>query len=328
MLPRSRCRRVLSSPVASALVATLGTLLVVGLLGASKGSNKRTVELLEQIQARLEQQDAALAALDAKLDATHPAEADPVFGLEVCIKGALAGEGGYGAEQSLRVEAEGRVGAEAYGNGLMAKLRALPGAKIEGGAKGEVGGELSACFDLRALAARLRARGSVPGVSPETAAIVQRLAAVDEDRLLEALAGFVDATQLDPDAFPTALQRIESLPSELDAASLGDGHVIAALGEVLPLPATQRARLVEPGAVLAQFQAEGALCELQGLPPALADVVDRACVAAANEPLQTALLGAASRIQSVQSKVNTIASQVAALPQSVVNALCNVLPGC
>jgi hypothetical protein len=314
MSPRSPLGSALASPVASALVATLTTLLVVGLLGAAKG-NRRIVELLEQI--------------DAKLDATHPPEApDPVFALEVCIKGALAGEGGFAGEHSLRVEGEGRVGAEAYGNGLMAKLRAIPGAKIEGGAKGEVGGELSACFDLRALAASLRTRGAAPGISPETAEIVQRLAAVDRDRLLEALASFVDATQLDPAAFPTALDRIRTLPSALEPGALAEGQLVAALGEVLPLPAQHRTRLLEPDAILTRLEQDGALCELQGLPPALADVVDRACTAAANEPLKQALLGAEARIGNLQSRVNTVANQVAALPQNVVNALCNVIPGC
>jgi hypothetical protein len=89
-----------------------------------------------------------------------------------------------------------------------------------------------------------------------------------------------------------------------------------------------RTRLLDPDAILTQIGEDGALCELQGLPPALADVVDRACIAAADEPLRQALLDAQARIGNLQSRVNSVANQVAAIPQNVVNALCSEIPGC
>ena len=318
-------RHALATPLASALVATLTTFLLLGTLGLSSG-NRRILNLLEELETKVDGVDTKLAAMDAKLDATHPEDA--VFGLEVCVKGALGGEGGYAVEQELRIEAEGRVGAEAYGNGLMAKLRALPGAKLEGGAKGEVGGELSACFDLRALAQQLRARGAAPGISPDAAATIQRLAAVDQDELLEALATFVDATSLDPGAFAAALERVRTLPSGIDPGSIGHGELVASLAEVLPLPAQHRARLLDPGAMLASFQDDRVLCELQGLPPALAEIVDQACAGAAAENLADIIVGTQSKLDALQSSLAAARNAIAAVPANVVNAICNVIPGC
>jgi hypothetical protein len=324
----------LASPLVSALVASLTTLLVVGTLGASGAGQ-------QQILAELQR-------LEGRIDALSPPGSDPVFGLQLCIKGGVGGEVGASGENDLKVEGEGRVGAEAFGNGAMAKAKGGPSFKLEGAVKGEAGGELTACFDLRALAQRIQALHSSPsvtlrrrgpnagnptsvagsGLSSDAEATLLRLASVDPNQLLEVAASFVDATALDPAALPAALEHVRDLPLALDSAHFGKGEAIASLAAALPLPAQQRALLLEPGILLDALQQQQALCSQQDLPPRLAGMVGRACAAAANEPLQQALLDVDTRMGAVQGSVSSLSSQVGSLPGRVKDALCSVLPGC
>jgi hypothetical protein len=302
-------RHELRTLIASSAVASLTTVVLLSLLGAKNPSFERKV--LNE-----------LAALRAA--ASAPGD---VFAVEACVKGALKGEGGYSAENELEIEGEGRIGAEAFGNGLMARLRAVPGAKIGGAVKGELGSELAFCFDLRELASRIRA-GDTFGLDSTAQALVLKLESADEAALISSLVARMDGAGLDPGQVEAKLAAVEQLSFDLDPAVLADGGgPLATLAQSLPLPPALAARISDGGSVMQRFQSLD-LCDLPNAPQALTDVTAQACALAADEPFSQILTSVNSRTSNLVTRVAAVQSTLSQLPNQVVNAFCNQVSIC
>lgn len=335
----------LSSAFFGAIAAILTLLMLAVLMGASgsKGWKRTLFSRLDQIDAQLSQLQADVGALGPQVNGLQTdvsslvtgggvggGDAGPpeVFSLEICLSAGLMGEAGFAGEQELKVEGEGRVGAEAYGNGLMAKIRAIPGAKLEGGVKGEAGGELSACFDLRALAQRIREANPPFPISGSNQEMVLKLDSVDEATLAGKLMEFAALSNLDPTPMQAALDEIPQLAADVDPLRMVEPvNTATRLAQVVPLSFQARARLQDIQATFETFEQHRNLCGAN-LPTALAGVLDPACQAAASEPLKPLIQNTASRVEDVRSRTAALQSAVASLPSRVVGALCSVLPGC
>lgn len=269
-----------------------------------------------------------VAVLSSSGGAGGGAAAPPqVFSLQLCLKGGLAGEAGFSGEQALKIEGQARVGAEGFGNGIMAWLRGIPGAKIGGGVKGDVGGELQGCFDLRALAQRIKANAPPFPMTPGQQQNVLRMAATDQATLAGKLLDFASLTSLDPAALQPALDVVPQLSADVDPLKMADPvNNLTELAQVVPLSFQARGRLQDMKATFDAFEQQRNLCSLN-LPPSLANVVDPICNAAASEPLKPALQATASRVTNIQSRVTSVQSAVSGI-RSVVNRICYYLPGC
>jgi len=342
------------SALSGALGASLALVLLVGLLGASGRGHRDRHEARErpgfphEVLRRLEAIDSQLRALRTELDALAPVvdqvQADvttlaqapggpagppEVFGLQICLKAGLAGEVGLSGEQTLKLEGQGRVGAEAYGNGVMAHIRAIPGARIGGGVKGDAAGELTACFDLRALAQRIRA-GTLPfAMPPRQQQAVLRMADTDEAVLAGKLLDFAALTNLDPTSVQEALDQIPQLATDVNPIRMAEpGNAVTTLAQSVPMSFQARARIQDVNATFDTFQQQsGQLCAAS-LPPGLARMVDPVCTAAANEPLKGAIQTTATRVNDVQSRVIWIQEKLRNIPRQVRDAMCAVLPVC
>lgn len=339
--------------LSGALGAMLSLVLLVGMLGARGGGDHGRREgpedrgFARQVLSRLDAIDHQVRALNAQVEALAPQVAQvqsdvstlasgggggsaappQVFSLQLCVKAGLAGEAGYSGEQALKVEGQGRLGAEAYGNGLMAQLRAVPGAKIGGGVKGDAGGELQGCFDLRALAQRIQAGTPPFPMSPGQQQIVTKMAATDQATLAGKLLDFASLTSLDPTALEAALDHVPQLTADADPLKLAEPvNNLTELAQFVPLSFQARTRLQDVGATFLAFEQQRDLCGLS-LPPALANMVDPICTAAANEPLATALQSTATQVSNIRTRVISLQSITSGI-SSVVNRICHYVPGC
>jgi hypothetical protein len=269
-----------------------------------------------------------LVLMDAKLDLIIAAlnAPDPVFSFSLCTEPAGNFEAQAGTETDVELKGEGRLGAEGFGNGLMARLLGSP--KFKTGKAFKFGWDilkLGVCADLRAAIQRaaalrgtdgnggarlLRAGLAADSGAAVTGGLLDQIPSLDEDALLREMLDLASTLQFDPQKLQNTLDAVSNVSFDGSpfSALQSDDPNRAALVEALPLPPNLRTLLADPAAVFNKFKElkETGLCNVSPRPPALDDLLGEICALAENERFSKLL----DRVDDITGDINTTVGTV------------------
>jgi hypothetical protein len=240
-------------------------------------------------------------------------EPEPIFSFVLCTEPALNGEVQFKSEVKVEGQVEGRVGAEGFGNGVMARLKGTPVGKFGESLKASWDVvKLGVCWDLGATVRNRRAAAAAGGGTLRAAAapgdLADIIAGLDVEALRQKLQAAADGLQLDPVRSLDALQGLTDVSFDGDpfAGLRGEGP-LRQMAESMPLPEALRELAEKPAMVferLNELRAQG-LCSLD-LPPALAGPIGEICDLAANEPFRPLLVRVDKATDTIESIVDRI----------------------
>lgn len=262
-------------------------------------------------------------------------EPDPVFSFSLCTEPAGQFEVAGKSNLVLNGSVVGKVGADVYGNGGVLLLRAKPEGGVDTGFKfGWDFLKLGVCADLRAAIQRLRAlRAASGGATPFREAslaadnsaaaandLLDRVANLDEDALLERMLSTANGLQFDPAKLQDLLDRIQNLSFDGGPlAILQDNADRAALLEALPMPTGVRTVLSQPADLIAKLKdlLDSGICNLSDNAPALDPLLEPVCELAENEKYAKLL----DRVDTVTGNISTTVNTVNTRVGNVLNRL-------
>lgn len=257
-----------------------------------------------------------LARLDEVLVRLN--EPEPQFSFVLCTEPAFQGELELQSQVKVDGTAEGRAGAEGFGNGAMARLKAKLASTFDGKLKGGWDFlKLGVCWDIGATVRNRRAQSassSDPTVKAAAAGdLADVVAGLDLADLQQKLQAFADRLQIDPTRLLGTLESLGDVDFNGNPFGiLGEDGVLRKIAQNVPLPEKLRAVAENPASLLDKFRdlRDQGICNVD-LPPALSGPIGQICQLAASEPLRPLL-------NKVQGAVTTI--------EDVVNKIQNALP--
>ena len=203
-------------------------------------------------------------------------------------------------------EFEGRVGAEAFGSGVMGKVKAKPGLDFGAQLKGAAVPKVAFC---RSFGPILQNSASPAGA--RMAAAVSGAQALSDDELTERLMALVENLGLTESRMTAAMNVMPGFSSDADIwSSLRAGGVLPKAAEVLPMPDGLRSKLQDPGQFLSNLRDQMKLCQQSNLPPAIDSIVGEFCGLAAKEPFQDLLNRVDKAVSTVKETVDNIIGQL------------------
>ncbi|MBI4442752.1 MAG: hypothetical protein HY649_05190 [Acidobacteria bacterium] len=300
----------------------------------------------ETLLAKLNIVLAKLDTIDATLN-----EPEPVFSFVFCSEPAISYGGRFKGEFDLDGTGEGRLGAEAYGNGLFARLKAV--GKITSEQELALNWDIlkfGFCFDLGALVRNVTSTNSSGGATPLRQAsltatdgiaangvFLEKIKNLDQGKMLDDMLRLADTLGVDPANLQTAMGTVASLSFDtnggpLAALQLKDADR-EALMATLPIPAGVRPVVEDPGSFL-RDQVESLLTQLTqpkgicniSLPPGLEPFLAEVCKPANKDPFGPLLTGMKTTTDAINTTVNSVKSTVNTVKNKVEDMWCNTFP--
>ena len=276
--------------------------------------------------------------LDKKLDKILAIlnEPEPVFSFVLCTEPAIQWGQGAAFKIELTGKGEGRIGAEGFGNGVMAR--------VQGETKGEVGAELKfgwdilkfgVCVDLGAAVRNASPASSSGGATPLRQAsltandgiaaangggLLNHIATLDQDAMLAQMLGLANELGVNPANLQFAFDRVANLSFDNEggpfaALQLKDEDREALLA-TLPIPVGVRPVVEDPAgfirgqvqSLLADLTQPRGICDIP--PPAgLEPFLHMVCSQPA-DPFGPMLTSINTSVNTVKSNVNTVKNKV------------------
>jgi len=255
-------------------------------------------------------------------------EPETVFSWPLCAEVSGNYEVAGSTEANVKLGAEGRIGAEGYGNGLMVRLLGTPGGKIETAWKFALGvPKTGPCVDLAAIVrnginrasavrpASVAAASAGSNVALQNSALLDKIQSLDEEEMTNRLLALADTLQVDPATLQNLLDRLADFSFDggpLASLRGNDEPDRAALMEALPIPPNVKAVLTDPSSLLEKFKEikETGICNLSPRPPVLDGPLGEICELAANERFSKLLDRVDDVTGAIQTRVNTINTRV------------------
>ena len=251
---------------------------------------------------------AQLAVINTKLDdLLSPVSRQLCFELGAALEVGME----YGGD--LDGEFEGRVGAEAYGNGVMGKVKAKPSWGFAAALKGAANPKFSICRDLGA-----RSTATMTSAQARMAAPLTGPSSLSDDEFTTRIMALADTFQINDDRVNAALDALPTFAAGPDAWSgiRADGPV-SKLADVMPLTESARQTLRDPGQIVANLRAQLSLCSQTDLPPAVVDLLQEFCGLASNERFSRLLDRVDGSVTSVKNTVTAIKTKI----DDIINSL-------
>ena len=266
-------------------------------------------------------------------------EPPQVFSFQLCTEPAFQSEWAGATKLSLQGVFQAKAGADVYGNGGVVSVRTFPNGKVEWSTKAAWDVlKLGICADLRAAIQRLRALGAINGgatqfrkasLATENSAAVatdllDQVANLDEDALLEKMVSTANGLQFDPAKLQDLLDRMQNLSFDVGPlAILQDNEDRAALADSLPMPPGVRTVVSNPAALLTKFKdlVDAGLCGLSDNAPALDPLLGPICELAENEKYAKLLDRVDEVTEDIKSTTTTINSRVNTVSNRVQDVL-------
>jgi hypothetical protein len=252
-----------------------------------------------------------LARLDEVLVKLN--EPEPQFSFVLCTEPAFQGELELQSKVKVDGTAEGRAGAEGFGNGAMARLKA----KLESTFDGKLKGgwdflKLGVCWDIGATVRNRRAQPVSAGTRSANAAAAGDLADVvaglDLADLQQKLQAFADRLQIDPTRLLGTLDSLGDLDFNANPFGiLGEDGILRKIAQNVPLPEKLRAIADNPSSLFDTFRElrQQGICNID-LPPALSGPIGEICQLVASEPLRPLLNRVDGAVTFIEGVVDDI----------------------
>jgi len=227
---------------------------------------------------------------------------------QLCFEIGLELEAHKEFEAEVKAEAEGRAGAEGYGNGLMAKVRALPGKLgLKAAIKGAAVPKYAICLSVDPV---FGFSGAASGQTQLASAVAGPDALTDSD-ITDRLLALVSKLDLTDARMAAAMEGLPDFQADGDLwDAIREGGILQKAADILPLPDGLRSNFENPGQIIESFRSQLALCQQSNLPPAVADLVGEFCGLVANEPFRKLLNRVDTAVSTVKTTVDNILSQL------------------
>jgi len=285
----------------------------------------------ETLVAKLDMVLAKLDTIDATLN-----QPERVFSFVLCTEPIIKNATNGVLEFNLDLDGQGRLGVEAFGNGL------LTHANVQ--VAGKVGNEtavewnilkLGVCVDLGAAVRNASPTTSSGGATPLRQAsltandgiaaangggLLDHIANLNQDAMLAQMLGLADSLGIDPANLQNAMGTVASLSFDTSggpftALQLKEADR-AALMATLPIPVGMKPVLTDPGgffrsqvqSLLPQLTQPNGICNISP-PPGLELFLDLICNQPA-EPFGPLLTGLKTTTDAINTSVNTVKSNV------------------
>ncbi|OFV96225.1 MAG: hypothetical protein A3H28_10160 [Acidobacteria bacterium RIFCSPLOWO2_02_FULL_61_28] len=271
--------------------------------------------------------------LNVKLDAILAKlnEPEPYFAANLCTEPAGNFEGLVGTETEVILKAEGKAGADVYGNGFFGAILASP--------KGKTGRslkfswdflKLGLCWDLAAIVRNQRASASLRPLLLAGAAadggntaqlnLLDQIGNIDQTALLNKMLTLANGLQVDPTKLQNGLDRIQNLSFDGGPLAILQANADqTALLEALPIPPAVKTVLLNPGSLLEKFKEikNTGLCNISPRPPALDALIGEFCDLATNERFAKLL----DRVDGITGNINSTVTSVRNKVDNIIDRL-------
>jgi hypothetical protein len=311
------------------LAAALFTLAIVPPASAANGTGgiPRVVDdvavLQESVDVLQMEITAISEALSDLIDTVNGMEEGSATGF-LDVTGAVCFDVGLGVAPKFtnstraRIEIEGGVGVDVYGNGVEVDLEPVNDSKFDLGLGLKANATGRICVNLGVLKfleeVGALSAGVVEGADPDAEALKTEMR-VAQAAMRDALPDILNNVGLQPSNVPALFEAVQGFDFDLTnpARMVAEGpQKIQELVAIMPMPPRLRNRLASgasPFETIAQQLADprDAICNnLSALPPAVADRLDSICSNQTGQQLANTINGIKSTVDGVNQVVNNI----------------------